>query len=47
MLQRDIEAVVAVQKRVGAIRPEATPVTFGRLVDSSIYAAAAKMTASR
>lgn len=45
MLQRDIDAVVAVQKRVGAIRPEATPVTFGRLVDASIYAAAAKMTA--
>lgn len=47
MLQRDIDAVIAVQKRVGAIRPESTPVTFERLVDASIYNAAAKLSVSQ
>jgi NitT/TauT family transport system substrate-binding protein len=42
MLQRDIDAVIAVQERVGAIRPGASPVTFARLVDGSIYRAATK-----
>lgn len=43
MAQRDIDAVIAVQKRVGAIRPEATPVTYDRLINTTIYDAAAKM----
>ena len=47
MLQRDIDAVIAVQKRVGAIRPDATPVTFDRLVNGSIYSAAIKMSVSQ
>jgi NitT/TauT family transport system substrate-binding protein len=42
MAQRDIDAVIAVQKRGGAIRPEATPVTYDRLVNTTIYDAAAK-----
>jgi NitT/TauT family transport system substrate-binding protein len=45
--QQNIEAVVAVQKRVGGIRPEATAPTYDRMVDKSIYEEAAKLVATK
>ncbi len=41
--QNKLEAVVATQKRVGAIRPEATPATYERLVDTSLWQDAVKL----
>ena len=38
-----LEAVVATQKRVGAIRPEATPVSYERLADTSLWQDAVKL----
>lgn len=41
--QKKLEAVVGVQKRVGAIRPEATPATYERLVDTTLWQDAVKL----
>jgi NitT/TauT family transport system substrate-binding protein len=41
--QKKLEAVIAVQKRVGAIRPDATPVTYDRLVDTTLWQDAVKL----
>ncbi len=41
--QKNIEEVIAVQKKVGGIRPEATPVTYSRFVDTSLFDDAMKL----
>lgn len=41
--QKNIEAVIGVQKKVGGIRPEATPVTYSRFVDTSVFDDAMKL----
>lgn len=47
LTQKNVEAVVEVQKRVGGIRPESTPVTYDRLVDLSLYDEAVKLVQSK
>jgi NitT/TauT family transport system substrate-binding protein len=47
LTQKNIEAVIETQKRVGGIRPEATPVTYDRYVDRSIYEEAVKLVQSK
>jgi NitT/TauT family transport system substrate-binding protein len=41
--QKNIEAIVDVQKRVGGIRPESTPVTYERFANTSLYDDAVKL----
>jgi NitT/TauT family transport system substrate-binding protein len=41
--QKNIETIIETQKKVGGIRANATPVTYDRYVNPSIYEAAAKM----
>ena len=45
--QKNVEAVVEVQKRVGGIRPESTPVTYDRMVNLSLYDEAVKLVQSK
>jgi ABC-type nitrate/sulfonate/bicarbonate transport system substrate-binding protein len=43
-LTRDnIDAIIAAQKRVGGIRPDATPVAYDRFANTSVFADALKM----
>jgi NitT/TauT family transport system substrate-binding protein len=39
----NIESIIAAQKRVGGIRPDATPVAYDRFANTSVYADALKM----
>jgi NitT/TauT family transport system substrate-binding protein len=41
--QKSIETIVDIQKKVGGIRPDATPVTYDRYASSAIYDDAMKM----
>jgi NitT/TauT family transport system substrate-binding protein len=41
--RENIEAIIAAQKRVGGIRPDATPVTYERFADTSVFDDAMKM----
>jgi NitT/TauT family transport system substrate-binding protein len=41
--QKNIEEVIAVQKKVGGIRPEAAPVSYSRFVDTSVFDDAMKL----
>jgi ABC-type nitrate/sulfonate/bicarbonate transport system substrate-binding protein len=45
--QKNIEAVIEVQKRVGGIRPEAKPVSYERFVNTSLYDDAVKLVRSK
>ena len=41
--QPNIDAIIAAQKRIGGIRPDATPVAYERFANTSVYADALKM----
>jgi NitT/TauT family transport system substrate-binding protein len=41
--QKNIDEIIAAQKRVGGIRADATPVAYGRFANTSIYADALKL----
>ena len=41
--KENIDSIVAAQKRVGGIRPDATPVAYDRFANTSVYADALKM----
>lgn len=43
MPEKNIDEIIATQKKVGGIRPNATPVTYDRLVNRTIYDAAVKL----
>jgi NitT/TauT family transport system substrate-binding protein len=45
--QKNIDAVVEVQKRVGSIKPDSAPVTYERLVNTSLYDEAARLVAAK
>ncbi len=45
--QKNLEAVIETQKRVGGIRPEATPVGYDRMVDLTISEEASKLVAAK
>jgi NitT/TauT family transport system substrate-binding protein len=47
LTQKNIEGVIETQKRVGSIKPESTPVSYGRMVNTSIYEEAVKLVASK
>jgi NitT/TauT family transport system substrate-binding protein len=41
--KENIDSIIAAQKRVGGIRPDATPVSYERFANTSVYADALKM----
>jgi ABC-type nitrate/sulfonate/bicarbonate transport system substrate-binding protein len=41
--KENIEAIIAAQKRVGGIRPDATPVAYERFADLTVFNDAMKM----
>lgn len=43
LTKENIDSIVAAQKRVGGIRPDATPVAYDRFANTSVYADALKM----
>ena len=43
LTKENIESIIAAQKRVGGIRPDATPVAYERFANTSVYADALKM----
>jgi NitT/TauT family transport system substrate-binding protein len=45
--QKSIEAIIDIQKRVGGIRPNATPVTYERYANPAIYEDAVKLVAAK
>jgi NitT/TauT family transport system substrate-binding protein len=45
--RKNIEGVIEVQKRVGGIKPDSTPVTYERMVDTSLYEEALKLVAAQ
>jgi len=47
LTQKNVEAVIEVQKRVGGIKPDSAPVTYDGLTDKSLYEAAVKLVASK
>ncbi len=47
LTQKNIDGVIEVQKRVGSIKPEFTPVTYQRMVNMALYEDALKLIASK
>lgn len=45
--EKNIDSVIAIQKRVGGIRPDKTPVTYQRFADLAIYEDALKLMQSK
>ncbi len=45
--QKNIETIIDIQKKVGGIRPNATPVTYDRFASSAIYDEAMKLIAAK
>ncbi len=43
LAKENIESIIAAQKRVGGIRPDATPVAYDRFANNSVYADAVKL----
>jgi hypothetical protein len=41
--EKNIDAIIAAQKRVGGIRPDATPVAYSRFANTSVYDEAIKL----
>jgi NitT/TauT family transport system substrate-binding protein len=41
--QKNVDSIIEAQKRVGGIRADKTPATYGRLADLSVYEAALKL----
>jgi NitT/TauT family transport system substrate-binding protein len=43
LAEKNLEAVIAIQKRTGGIKPDKTPTTYAKMVDTTVYRDALKM----